>query len=75
MGRSDWKNEKDLPEKGEGLALNTEGLSQNRECPVQKHDRSDLEKERLVDTSQPSYIRFSPEVKKCNVFCSVHGLK
>ena len=68
MGRSDWKNEKDLPEKGEGL-------SQNREGPVQKHDRSDLEKERLVDTSQPSYIRFSPEVKKCNVFCSVHGLK
>ena len=40
-----------------------------------KTRQADSEKEGLVDTSQPSYIRFSPEVKRCNEFCSVHGLK
>ena len=36
VGRTDWKSEKDWLEKWEGLTLNMEGLSQNREDPIQK---------------------------------------
>ena len=31
-------------------------LTQNKEGQIQKHGRSDSEKEGLVDTSQPSYM-------------------
>ena len=56
-----WKSGKDSFEKWEelyrnwiGLTLNMEYLSQNRESPIQKHDRSDSKKENVVDTSQSS---------------------
>ena len=61
MSRTDLKSGKDSFEKWEelyrnwiGLTLNMEYLSQNRESPIQKHDRSDSKKENVVDTSQSS---------------------
>ena len=64
MGRSDSKNEKDwLGQVGRADCKSKkdwlkkwEGLTQSRKGMIQKHGRSDSEKEGLVDTSQPLKI-------------------
>ena len=49
------KSNKEWLKKWEGVTLKMEGLNQNREGPIQKHDRSDSKKEGLVGTSQRNH--------------------